>query len=303
MEPLRGFLGRLLLRFWIRRGFKIYPSFYFLLLATAVFFLIRIGRVPTDIVGDIFFLQGYIPHVWEHGWSLAVEEHFYILLPLLLLLLLRISGSPKAIPLISVAASIVCLWLRVLALRRGGTWAQITYPTHLRIDALFAGVTLGYFAHFDPESFNESRTAWFPLIGIALWAIGIFMPVLPLSLSLLYLGFACIVAWAVHRPRSQNPVLRGVAWIGFYSYSIYLWHPLIALTFYRVPQHWWRFPAYVATAVLVGMVMAKLIEIPALIIRDKQFPSAFQHRTSSRLVSASAVNDVPSRPNTRLGSA
>jgi len=234
-----------------------------------------------EILGDIFFLQGYVPHIWEHGWSLAVEEHFYILLPLLLLLLLRTGNNFKLIPLISIAASVLCLWLRILALHRGGGWADINYPTHLRIDALFAGVAIGYYSHFDSASFRESRAIWFPIGGTIVALVGILIPLLPITLTLLYIGFSCVVAWAANRPQSTDTFTRVLAWIGFYSYSIYLWHPVVALAFYQIREHWWRFPAYVATAVVSGVVMAKLIEIPALKLREKLFPRVQPIRSES----------------------
>ena len=99
-------------RFWIRRGFKIYPAFYAFLIVTTVFVLAE--RFPMKLFfGEIFFLQNYLPHIFTHTWSLAVEEHFYIALPLLLLLLIRLSLNSenpfRALPLISVIFSIGCL--------------------------------------------------------------------------------------------------------------------------------------------------------------------------------------------------
>jgi peptidoglycan/LPS O-acetylase OafA/YrhL len=69
-------------RFWIRRSLKIYPPFYALLLATAIYSLVKFHHVTSAILGDVFFVQNYLPHVWDHGWTLAVEEHFYLVLPL-----------------------------------------------------------------------------------------------------------------------------------------------------------------------------------------------------------------------------
>ena len=64
-------------RFFIRRGLKIYPAFWF-------FFVISLFIKPTaelsQIFGELLFLQNYLGKMWMHSWSLAVEEHFYILL-------------------------------------------------------------------------------------------------------------------------------------------------------------------------------------------------------------------------------
>ena len=89
-------------RFFIRRGFKIYPAFYFFLITLTpgmALFLARVKHnIGTRIFAEIFFLQDYLPRVWIHTWSLAVEEQFYILLPLLLIILVKVhrgkSGQP-----------------------------------------------------------------------------------------------------------------------------------------------------------------------------------------------------------------
>src|ERR1700732_285133 len=67
-------------RFLIRRGLKLYPAFYVFLLAT---FLTQLGFKQvsglSNYLGEIFYVQNYGPYIWSHTWSLAVEEHFYIL--------------------------------------------------------------------------------------------------------------------------------------------------------------------------------------------------------------------------------
>ncbi|MBK9638567.1 MAG: acyltransferase [Bacteroidetes bacterium] len=73
------------LNFLIRRGFKIYPVFY-LFITFTILWKIKIHS-PLELrclVGEIFFLQNYVGNMWSHTWSLAVEEHFYLLLTLLI---------------------------------------------------------------------------------------------------------------------------------------------------------------------------------------------------------------------------
>jgi peptidoglycan/LPS O-acetylase OafA/YrhL len=287
-----------LTRFWIRRGLKIYPPFYFLLILTAITFLTLNKTIPRAILGDIFFLQNYVPRVWEHGWSLAVEEHFYFGLPLLLMLLLWIgkaaSNPFRAIPLISITISAVCLGLRVITSSHTQEWDRLAFPSHLRIDALLAGVALGYFANFDSGSFAEARQPWLLLVGMLLILPGLLL-VPAVGFTFIFLGFACIVAWAVNRPKSPNRVVRLLAWVGYYSYSIYLWQAPLALGFYQLQLRWYRFPVYLISAVLLGVAMSKLIEIPMLRLRDKIFPAKAQVqsqtpdlRSETAMVSVSA---------------
>ena len=81
-------------RFFIRRGFKIYPAFYVMLLTT---FLVAASYgvyVPLGVwLREILFFQNYKHGIWRHTWTLAVEEHFYLLLPLFLLALIRLSKN------------------------------------------------------------------------------------------------------------------------------------------------------------------------------------------------------------------
>ena len=76
-------------RFYLRRGFKIYPNLY-VMLAVAAVLQAALGPplVPRLVLHDALFVQNYLGPWWGHTWSLAVEEHFYLLLPPVLLLLL-----------------------------------------------------------------------------------------------------------------------------------------------------------------------------------------------------------------------
>jgi len=263
-------------RFWIRRGFKIYPPFYALIGLTATVALVRSGKLPNTLFGEAVFLQNYLPSFWPHTWSLAVEEHFYLLLPLLLLFLVRL-GKGKAnpfrlIPVISICLAVLCLYLRIRALRHGAEWSGVALPTHLRIDALFAGVTLGYYAYLDEQEFREAGKKWVLVVGLLFACTLPLMPDIP-RLTFAYVAFCFIVAWAVNQSESPSRVARLFAWIGYYSYSIYLWHVGSMLMLEHMPPHWFRFPAYVVSAIVWGVILGKLIEFPILQIRERYFPS------------------------------
>ena len=88
-----------------------------------------------------------------------------------------------------------------------------------------------------------------------------------------YLGFGLLLAWAI----SKEPVTKAgrltvntIAAIGVYSYSIYLWHvPVIFLFRGTWGQTALSFWSSLAASLLVGIAMAKLVEMPALQLRDK----------------------------------
>jgi len=114
------------------------------------------------------------------------------------------------------------------------------------------------------------------------------MPDVP-RLTFAYVAFSFIVAWAVNRPSSKNPLAKGLSWIGYYSYSIYLWHVIPMMLLTQFPARWYRFPCYALAAILLGVGMGKLIEFPSLFVRDRFFPSAVQGVTKPTDFQASPV--------------
>src|SRR3989442_13551975 len=70
-------------RFLTLRRFKIYPAFYVMLAATVVATAYH-AQLPLGfllkVLTEAGYLQNYLPPVWGPTWSLAVEEHFYLLL-------------------------------------------------------------------------------------------------------------------------------------------------------------------------------------------------------------------------------
>src|SRR5262245_1722109 len=61
-------------RFFIRRGFKIYPAFYFFLFTLLPVVILQTSHQKHDVgarvLAEVFFVQNYLPHIWLHTWSL-----------------------------------------------------------------------------------------------------------------------------------------------------------------------------------------------------------------------------------------
>jgi peptidoglycan/LPS O-acetylase OafA/YrhL len=298
-------------RFYLRRGWKIYPAFYFLIAFTFICHFLVYGVKMRDrpLFTELFFIQNYQQAYWNHTWTLAVEEHFYILLPLLLLFLVRRNpgaANPfRALPYIVAGAAIAILGGRMLnyAVRSDYSFHTHAWPTHLRIDALFFGVVLGYAHHFRHEWFHNTFRPWrYALIGLGL---ALFFVPLPLGeyghlyghtfgFTQHYLGAAAILVGTLMCAIPNNRITLTLATVGGFSYSIYLWH--MALMYYAIPPMreagvpWSvRTLIFLAGAFVIGIVMAKLLELPVLNFRDRMFPS----RSGSALELSDAAGDRP----------
>jgi peptidoglycan/LPS O-acetylase OafA/YrhL len=283
-------------RFWLRRGFKIYPAFYAFIALTAV--LIFRGHVPTALLwNELFFVQNYRAHFWPHTWSLAVEEHFYLVLPILLLVIIKLqprySRPFRVLPIISIALAIECTVFRGLVASAGAGRDEFLFPTHLRLDALFAGVTLAYFYHFDRSSFQEARKLWVLMVGVLIFMACIPVPYMP-QLTFAYAGFTFILAWTVNQSATTFRHFWALAWVGRYSYSIYLWHLVAFALVQRLFPRYASLTAYLIASILVGVILAKLIEIPFLRLREKLVPSTNSVQASSTAVPQARLLSSPS---------
>jgi peptidoglycan/LPS O-acetylase OafA/YrhL len=269
--------------FWIRRGYKIYPAFY----AFMVFIIVTyaaLGRLNEQIFSDLFFMQDYIRPIAEHCWSLGVEEKFYFLLPVLLVILIHLrrkANDPfKSIPYLFVAIFAGCLALRIAGLLTGQFWFDVRRQAHLRMDVLFAGVTLGYYKEFHSDWFKRAGT--FPLWIFALALLlpivlfHIYSPVMvTLGLSATLVGFSALLLWFVNHSCPNWLPLRWLAWIGQCSYSIYLWNIVVKSKLGYHEANWGiaSLPLYIAASLGVGWLMVYLVETPFLALREKHFPA------------------------------
>lgn len=296
-------------RFYLRRGWKIYPAFYFLLGFTYLYQLLVVGYKMRDrpFFSELFFIQSYQAGFWNHTWTLAVEEHFYLLLPLLLLALVRRNrgaANPfQAVPYIVAATCVAILAARIVNCQVRTEYSFLThvFPTHLRMDALFFGVALGYLYHFHSDAFRRALRPWrYPLLVTgALLLMGSLIVGTPSNFYIHtfgftqhYLGAAAIVVGTLMCQIPRNLVTATLATLGSYSYSIYLWHMAI---FYWATQQMkdaglsWgmRQAIFLVGAFVIGIAMAKLIELPTLRLRDRWFPS----RTASPVLATLPAAD------------
>jgi len=277
-----------IVRFLVRRGFKIYPAFWLLIAYTIWRYA---GWPPGDLLAsELLFVQNYFPSLWGHTWSLAVEEHFYFCLALLFAWLAA-RRRFGAVPWVFAALAASCLGLRLAtAWYRPFSYYTQMYPSHLRLDSLFFGVLLSYLYHQSPDAFlRVARTRRGPLLigGAVLLSLPFFFTlertpfVYTVGLSQLYLGSGMVLVASLGFPPRRSRAIDALAYIGSHSYSIYLWH--MAVRVWIAPSivgtddpqsRWFTFMAvYLAGSLAIGIAMAALVEFPVLRLRDRWFPS------------------------------
>ncbi len=291
-------------RFLVRRAFKIYPPMWVFL---ACGLCIKAARnMPPSLLifkslPDILLVDDYIHGFWIHFWSLSVEEHFYVLLPFLLLLMVRLrKRNPETVfrPLIWLVPTTA---FSCLLLRFGNVYGfqYLPYPfsysaTHFRIDELMWGVLLAYLFHFEAATFKRvasKHRTWLFAIGLFLLSPLLFADqrnplVIVFSLGLNGIAFFLILAATLGAPVflsvTKHPLLRpgfrGLLLIGRCSYAIYLWHPMVANAadiwhkkLSTVMPDWALAAGYVCISIVLGYILTKVVEVPALAIRERMF--------------------------------
>jgi len=185
---------------------------------------------------------------------------------------------------------VACLVGRAVTLERA-PFVALThlFPTHLRIDALAFGVCLSYWFHFQREALAgwiAPRRALVLALGAALVTpVFVFhLDTTPLlytaGLTAAYVGSGLIVIVAAERDLAPTRFVRLIAFFGASSYSIYLWHAFA----YRVAEHLTAqfnftptslltFLTYLFGSLAGGVIMARLVEVPVLALRDRLLPA------------------------------
>jgi peptidoglycan/LPS O-acetylase OafA/YrhL len=237
-----------MLDFYERRIRRIFPALFLVLFATMAFGavimmppdLIRLGSSVQSValfVANLYFWKERLNYLQDnpdfepllHTWSLAVEEQFYLLFPILLLALLRLFRRPD---LVLIGAGLASLALSVMLSTthpRAAFYFSFSRSWELLLGAWLAATNVGDFV---PRRFIPAlQWVGLAMIGIAAVSYDGLIPFPGFAALLPCFGATLLIAWSHLQSRIvaalSNPAL---VWVGLISYPLYLWHlPLLVL--------------------------------------------------------------------------
>jgi peptidoglycan/LPS O-acetylase OafA/YrhL len=288
-------------RFFIRRIFKIWPLFYTAFIMQFLYLHIKHRPPPTSqVISELLFVQNYVPGFMQVTWSLGIEEQFYILVAFLLPVIARF-GKIKWVASGCVLIMILTLGLRIIHYSFFPRYNPYThqYPLQFRADSLSAGVLISYYYHFHFQKFqrwvSRTKVLLFYLSIIFLLPAFIFSYsskwIFTVGFTTTWLAYGAIVMLFAILPIekgrwnyffNKNRLALCIAWVGFYSYAVYLFHffigPGILSNFLRYvwnrPPQAIQFLIFLSADILFGYIISRLIEQPVLRWRNRVFPSS-----------------------------
>ncbi len=226
-----GFIS--LSRFYTRRIFRILPPVFALLLAIG---LLGLFRSPWEVASCLGFFRNYLHEnlaggYTKHLWSLAVEEHFYLLWPALLLWLCHKRSDARPVAYMSIAFG---LW-RVFDHQSGATAHLLAnvvehFRTDLRADSLLWGCFVAFLVDAPESRAKLQRHLNAPVVALCALATLLFTIFYSMLASLwIAMLIPVVIAGTILHPEwrvCRLLELAPVRFLGRMSYSLYVWQQL-----------------------------------------------------------------------------
>lgn len=288
-----------LVRFWYRRWMRTLPLYFFFFLVELYIYRGGMSSVSHQTEYLVFSqnLAWPMPDFYRLTWSLAVEEWFYLLFPLLMFFLIGLGWrSRKAARWTIVVFLVVPLALRLALFDENGVFdnldPHVRHIVMFRLDAIGCGVAVAYLAKWHPFVYARLLRAWwiFGLMAVACMAyikweyfgvapnnvsVGIYFTLSAIAFAGLVPRFAAI------QPTRLNVLNRFIRYTSLSSYSLYLGHIVafavsmevlrkLTLFDFIYPNPWLVYPVFLVAAYFLATCTYFLIEKPLLLLRDRR---------------------------------
>lgn len=259
--------------FAIRRALRLIPPFLVFIVVLGSLMLFEV--IPSSgkaLLLSVFYLYNFVPHgalytnELAHTWSLAIEEHFYVVWPWFVAKL-NINSLVNAV----VGLVLLCL---IVSMFVSGTRSRWTIPgtAPILIGCFFA---LYHFVLLPQRRWwCEPNDKAIGIVGLLLWALPLIVP--PYFFRLIYfpqlVGFGLMVYWVFRNGESRIVrVLESVplVYIGSISYGLYLWQGLFVTNSPGGKLWMQHFPQNIFLTFAVAILSYHFFEVRFLCIKKK----------------------------------
>ncbi|MFH8252112.1 acyltransferase family protein [Microbacterium sp. B2969] len=273
--------------FYLRRLFRIVPPLYIVLAASVALSLA--GVIANAMTGwgifasfgfwanyyIIWFGRDGLPGGMNALWSLAVEEHFYLVFPLLYIVLRRFIRSRWGQGAVLVAICLAIMVWRTWLFTHGASVDRIYLATDTRADAILWGSVLAIVANPVYGEVRAPRRPWM-LTPLLLAGAGVVYLIsrtdnsigMTFGYTVQSIALAAVFVPLILAPRSvigRILNLKAVVWVGVISYSVYLIHRpalMIAEQYIPAPQ---------AATAIIGIAVTVLLSWAMLVFVERPF--------------------------------
>ena len=275
--------------FYMRRALRIFPPMYAILGCTLLLLWFShqmAGITWAGVSSQLFYYQNYffrpgiIPELGPL-WSLAVEEHFYIFFPPLMVLLLARSENYRDIAkALLVLCGLILAWrcCVVAFMPEGMRWARDASDT--RADSILYGCVLAFLQQtpLSDSIFQRKRLERYIIpacLGTLLLTFAVRNSIFreTIRYTLQGLAIAPLLYYVVHYPETYVGKLlntRVLSYVGVLSYSLYLLHAVVLLQMGRVVHGALAVGLLsLPVTIALGVLTRVLIEKPAEKLRSK----------------------------------
>jgi peptidoglycan/LPS O-acetylase OafA/YrhL len=294
---------RTLIHFWIRRWFRTLPNYYLILFLILFIHHVFLGIDYEREKQFLFFVQNFYtvhPPFFGEAWSLSVEEWFYLLTPVMLLLLVSMGISfRRSILIIVVLIIIFSNSARIYRVEQDIIQNMTDWSNYIRkqvitrLDSLMFGILAAYFSVYQPKKFFRYRIPLF-ILGLfmiighklsfilidefnqhSIVYIGVF------SFTIISIGVMLLLPFMSSVKTGSGILYRSLTRISLISYSMYLINHYLILVlfipFFRahVPISNIAFKSVIeylvfwSATILGSVILYKYWELPMMNIRDR----------------------------------